>query len=174
MADELWAAWAARTTGITARPALVASVAWLPDPTCVAPRKWRYGTRLIRRFASVLVAPGGAGKSALALAQAVALASGRSFLGERVHHSVPAWMINLGDPFEELERRLAAVLIQHGIPNAAVHERLFLNSGRQRRLCMARQFGEGHDGATIAHPDKDAVIEQAGCAGSGSSSSIRS
>ena len=167
-ADALWAAWSARTIAATeaAGPALVASAARLPDPTRIPPREWLYGTRLIRRFVSVLVAPGGAGKSALALAQAVALASGRSFLGERVHHSVPAWVINLEDPLEELERRLAAVLIQHGIPNAAVQDRLFLNSGRQRRLCMARQFGarqfgEDDAGATITHPDKDAVIEQA-------------
>ncbi len=162
MADELWTAWEQARQAYQAAPgleaALQATAARLPDPMRIPPREWLYGTRLIRRFVSVLVAPGGVGKSALALAQAVALASGRSFLGERVHHSTPAWVINLEDPLEELERRLAAVLIQHGIPNEAVRGRLFLHSGRDRRLCMARQSIEG---VSIAHPDQEAVIAQA-------------
>ena len=73
---------------------------------------------------------------------------------------MPAWVINLEDRIDERERRLAAVLIPHGISNAAVQDRLFLHSRRQRRLCMARQFADCADGATITHAE-ETVIEQA-------------
>lgn len=159
--DDLWTAWSAARGG-TVTP-LHAVAARLPAPHSIPAREWLYGTRLIRRYVSVLVAPGGVGKSALALAEAVALATGRGFLGERVHHSVPAWVLNLEDPIEETERRVAALLLHHGIPAAALAGRLFLHSGRQRRVCMAR-LGAG---GSITHPDQAAVIAAARAAGIG-------
>ena len=145
LADD-WAAW--ETPPLEAMPAL------LPDAAAIPPREWLYGTRLIRRFVSVLVSPGGVGKSALAMGMAVALASGRAILGERVHHSVPAWVLNLEDPLDELNRRLAALLHQHAIEPAAIRDRLFLHSGRTRRLCMARVGADG----TVEHPDQAAIV----------------
>ena len=152
MAD-VWEAWAERRAPAAA---FVAEPAALPDPACIAPREWLYGTALVRRFVSVLIAPGGVGKSALALAQALALATGEPFLGERVHHSVPVWVLNLEDPLEELNRRLAALMIHHAIPPARVAGRLFLHSGRSRRVTMA---AVGPDGGTIIHPDKSALTD---------------
>lgn len=157
----VWAAWAGRRP--VAVPALVAAAARLPEPATIPPRAWLYGTRLIRCFVSVLVAPGGVGKSALAMAQAVAVATGRSFLGEKVHHSVPAWVLNLEDPLDELDRRLAALLLLHAIPREAVRERLFLHSGRERRVCMARPV----EGGSVAYPDQAAVIAEAHARGVG-------
>src|SRR5208283_5614809 len=91
--SEVWAEWQRRRVQpLTAEPAA------LPEPATIPPREWLYGTRLIRRFVSVLAAPGGVGKSALALGIAAALATGRPILGERVHHSVPVWLLNLEDP----------------------------------------------------------------------------
>jgi hypothetical protein len=160
---EIWAQWDAARDAARERPAaLAAAPAALPAPETIPPREWLYGTRLVRRFVSVLAAPGGVGKSALALAQAVALASGRPLLGERVHHSVPAWVLNLEDPLDEMHRRLAAVLRLHRLDDAAVAGRLFLHSGRSRRVCMAAL-----DGAAIVHPDRDAVIAAATAAGIG-------
>lgn len=154
---DLWIAWEAARL-----PRLEASLAALPEPAAIPPREWLYGTRLIRRFVSVLAAPGGVGKSALALAQAVALASGRGFLGEHVHHSVPAWVLNLEDPLDELNRRVAALMRLHALPREAVAGRLHLTSGRDRRLCMAAADETG-----IAHPDREAVAEAAIAAGIG-------
>jgi len=136
----------------------------LPDPAAIPPRQWLYGTALIRRFVSVLIAPGGVGKSALALGQALALATGRGFLAERVHHSVPAWVLNLEDPLEETERRLAALMRRHAIAREEVAGRLFLHSGRDRRLCLA---AIGPDGWRVVHPDRDGIIEAASAAGIG-------
>ena len=54
----VWEAWEAARSD---PPALAAVPAPLPDPASIPPREWLYGTRLIRRFVSVLAAPGGAG-----------------------------------------------------------------------------------------------------------------
>ena len=47
----------------------------------VAPREWVYGRHLIRGYVSCTVSPGGAGKTTLALTEAIALATGRALLG---------------------------------------------------------------------------------------------
>ena len=150
MQDPFWQNWDAGGQILSAVPAV------LPDPDKIAPREWLYGTALVRRFVSVLVAPGGVGKSALVLGQALALATGKNFLAEKIHHSVPAWVLNLEDPLEETERRLAALMIRHQIPRADVAGRIFLHSGRQRRVRMAVI---GTDGFTIAYPDRAAIVE---------------
>ena len=156
---ELWSQWDAAR----APPALSAVPAALPDATRIPPREWLYGTRLVRRFVSVLAAPGGVGKSVLALGQAVSLASGRPLLGERVHHSVPVWVFDLEDPLEEMHRRLAAFLRLHLVPDDAVAGRLFLHSGRTRRLSLAAL---GPDGA-IVRPDQESLTAAALAAGVG-------
>jgi hypothetical protein len=151
--SDLWQRWhAAEDAPLTAIPAA------LPDPATIPPREWLYGAFLVRRFVSVLAAPGGAGKSALAMGQAVALASGRPILGERVHQSAPAWIINLEDPLDELNRRLAACLRLHRLADAEIAGRVFLHSGRERRVCMAALDA---DGVSVTRPDQEAVTAAA-------------
>ena len=53
------------------------------DPATMPRREWLYGRHLIRKFVSATFAPGGVGKSALALAEAMAMASGKPLLGPR-------------------------------------------------------------------------------------------
>lgn len=142
--------------GAALAPALLARMAPMPEPGAIPPREWLLGTRLVRRFVSLLVAPGGVGKSALALASAVSLASGRNILDEHVHHSVPAWVLNLEDPADEVHRRLAALMRLHRIEASELQGRLFIHHGRDRRLTMA----EAVAGATVTHPDQDAVLQQ--------------
>ena len=162
LGPDPWAAWA-RQVAPAARAALTAEPLRLPPPETIPPREWLYGHRLIRRFVSVLAAPGGVGKSALALAQAVCLVTGRELLGERVHHSVPAWVFNLEDPLDEMHRRLAALLMHFGVAEAEVSGRLFLNSGRLRRLVMAEP---GDDGG-VALPDREPLVAAGLAAGVG-------
>jgi hypothetical protein len=157
--SDVWAEWQRRRVlPLTAEPAS------LPDPAAIPAREWLYGTRLIRRFVSVLAAPGGVGKSALALGIAVALATGKSFLAERVHHSMPVWVLNLEDPLEELHRRVAALMRLHGLPRESLDGRRFLHSGRTRRLTMAALEVQG---TGIAHPDRSFVIDACLAAGIG-------
>ena len=111
----------------------------------------------------MLVAPGGVGKSALALGQAVAVATGRPILGERVHHTVPAWVLNLEDPLDELHRRLAALMQLHGVPRAALEGRLFLHSGRAPPRDDGRARRRRH--GSMRHPDRDAIVAAASARG---------
>jgi hypothetical protein len=141
--------------GSATKPPLDAVPARLPEPEKIPPRPWLYGDFLVRGFVSVLAAPGGAGKSAYALAVALSVATGRPLLGERVHRALPAWVLNLEDPLDELDRRLAALLRLHGLGAADVAGRLHLHSGRTRPLCMA--MPDDRPGV-IRHPDQDAVI----------------
>lgn len=127
----------------------------LPDPNLIPPREWLYGTRLIRRYITVLVAPGGTGKTLYSMAVALALASGKPLLGDPVHVRVKVWVFNLEDPMEEMERRVAAMMLRHGLTRADLEGYLFLHSGRDRRLAMANLTDDGH---TIVHPDKNAVV----------------
>ena len=148
--DGVWAAYNA--------PPLLPLQARAPplgDGTAIPPREWLLGTRFVRRFVSLLAAPGGVGKSSFALASAVSLASGRNILDEHVHHSAPAWMMNLEDPADELHRRLAALMRLHRIGADALEGRLFAHHGRDRRLLMA----EGGE-AGVAHPDQEAVLAE--------------
>lgn len=129
----------------------------LPDPSTIAPRPWLYGTQLVRGFVTVLVAPGGTGKSAYAMAVAAAMATGTKFLGEHVFERVNTAILNLEDPMEELDRRLAAIVIRHRIPRASLDGHYFMHSGEDRPVTMACL---GTDGFTIVHPDEDALIAE--------------
>jgi hypothetical protein len=161
--DATWDAYARLSGTAPPPPPLRARAAPFPAPEAIPPREWLLGTRLVRRFVSLLVTPGGVGKSALALASAASLACGRNILNEHVHHSVPAWVLNLEDPADEVHRRLAALMRLHGIADAELHGRLFLHHGRERRVVLAESQGFG----AVAYPDRDAVAEEARAHGIG-------
>jgi hypothetical protein len=149
-ADE----WESRRAKVVQHPlALVA--ARLPDPERIPPREWLYATRLVRRFVTVLVAPGGTGKSLYSLGVGMALAAGKPILGEYVHHQVNVWAMNLEDPLDEIDRRVAAMMLRHKLTREELAGRLFLHSGRDRKLTMAQR---SDDGFSVQFPDKDAVI----------------
>ena len=74
-----------------------------------------------------------------------------------------AWVLNLEDPMDELDRRVAALMIRHRIPPEEVAGRLFLHSGRARRVTMATEGPSGR----IVHPDKPGLIAAARAASIG-------
>ncbi|HEX3399408.1 MAG TPA: AAA family ATPase [Acetobacteraceae bacterium] len=138
-------------------PPLKLYPARLPDPRSIPPRQWLYGTHLIRGYVSVLVSPGGTGKSALAMAIVLELVAGRRLLGNRVFSRVNGAIFNLEDPMEELDRRVAALMIRHQIDRTELEGRLFLHDGEGRGLKLASL---DTDGFTVAYPDEQALIEQ--------------
>jgi len=154
-ADPIWGG---------SKPKLVTSIdvplllkpARLPDPTTIPPRRWLMGTQLLRGFVTVLVAPGGTGKSIYAMTAALALATGRKLLGLHIWERANVAVIN-EDPLEELERRLAAIIIRHKIDDTEVHGHYFMNSMDERQILMA---SKDSDGFTVVHPDEAALIEQ--------------
>jgi hypothetical protein len=51
------------------------------EPSEIPPRQWLYGHLFIRRYLTETIAPGGLGKSSLAIAESLALVTGRNLLG---------------------------------------------------------------------------------------------
>ncbi|MCG6556913.1 helicase RepA family protein [Ruegeria sp. 1NDH52C] len=127
-----------------------------PSPSKIPPRRWVYGHSVIAGFVSVLAAPGGTGKSALILTEALAMATGKTLLGgDDPRRPRRVWMHNAEDPSDEQLRRLAAMQAHRGISDAEIGGRLFLTSGRDLSLCLARQ---GVDGPEIVAEHLDAVV----------------
>lgn len=124
------------------------------DPSTIPPRAWLYGRHLIRKQVSVTVAPGGVGKSSLTISEALAMVSGKPFLGEWVARDLKVWIYNLEDTRDELERRVIAAMMHHGISQEEVSGRLFVDTGRERSLCTAVQT---RDGVTLVKPEIEAL-----------------
>lgn len=140
-------------------PPLVLQPARLLDPRSIPPRRWLYGTQLVRAFVTVLVSPGGTGKTAYSMAVGAALASGIALLGEHVFERVNVAILNLEDPMDELNRRLAAIRLRYRLGPDELANRYFLHSGEDRPLVMA-STEEGGDGFKIVYPDEIALINE--------------
>lgn len=119
-------------------------------------REWLYGWHLIRKFGSATFAAGGVGKTLLKLAEAIAMATGRPLLGIKPHQRCRVWYWNGEDPQDELDRRIAAICIQYNIKNDELQGWLFVDSGRDQEIVLARQT---RDGAIVAEPVAAALVE---------------
>lgn len=125
------------------------------DPATIPAREWLYGRHLIRRFLSTTVAPGAVGKSSLALVEAIAMVTGRPLLGVPTPRCLRVWYVNLEDPLEEIERRVAAILLHYGIERGEIEGRLFLDSGRTSEIVIATTT---KDGAKVAEPVVEGLV----------------
>jgi RecA-family ATPase len=87
------------------------------------------------------VAPSGLGKSSKSLVEAVAMATGLDLLGVGWKPEKPlrVWYWCGEDPREEIERRVAAILLYYQINPVLLGDRLFIDSGRQKRIYIARE-----------------------------------
>lgn len=105
----------------------------------IPPRAWIYGRHLIRGFASGTIAPGGVGKSSLTLTEAMAVATGEPLLGVEVYDQCKVWVWNGEDPNDEVLRRTQGVMIEHGITDDDLVNRLFLDSGRDTPIKLVTE-----------------------------------
>ena len=122
------------------------------DPKKMPRRQFVYGKHLIRGYLSATVAPGGVGKSSLALVEAVAMATGKPLLGITTKPR-RVWYVNLEDPREEIERRVAAVCLNFDIKPNELGGRLHFD-GREIEIVLATQNKSGY---AIAAPAVDAL-----------------
>lgn len=121
------------------------------DPEALPPREWLYGTILQRGHVTVLVAPGGTGKTQASMAMGLDVASGRGLLGYHIFCRVPVWLLSLEDPALEMQRRIAAFRLLHRVPWAELRGYFYTHVGRERPVVMAQVSPD--DGATIIFPD---------------------
>lgn len=122
----------------------------------IPPRQWLYGGHMIRGFVSLTVSPGGLGKSSMLSVEALAMASGRDLLGHRPSHALRVWLWNGEDPREEVERRITAACLHHGIEAEDLADRLMMDSGRDVPINLATLGG---DGLKVARPLGDHLID---------------
>lgn len=109
------------------------------DFASIPPRQPLYGNHYIRKFMSTTVAPGALGKSSLVLAEAVSMAIDRSLLGAKLHANRPLKVAyyNAEDPYDEIQRRVAAICQFHGVDQSLLVNHLFIASGRDNPILFA-------------------------------------
>lgn len=126
------------------------------DPKTIPPRPWLYAKHYMRGMASATAGIGGAGKSTMLLTEAVGAACGFNLLTKEQIPVGPlrVWVHNGEDPPDELERRIAAILIHHGVTDHALGGRLFVTSGREMPILVAEALS---DGGKVFVPREDGV-----------------
>jgi hypothetical protein len=118
------------------------------DPGVLPPRGWLSATQFCREFLSLLIAPGGTGKTALRYLQAIDLAreSMETITGFKKFQRCKVLIVGLEDGRKEMDRRIAAALIHHGIEREEIKGHLLCWSPKGIKLAElkggSRQIGE--------------------------------
>lgn len=139
------------------RPSVPAPLPWIyRDPTQMRPRPWLLGTMLLRGYCTVLSSQGGVGKTSLAILACLAVITGRRDL-LNMHSFVqgPTWYLTLEDDIEELERRIAAAIIEHNVNADTVDGQLYVNHPNLTLLTT-----DPRTQAALLTDDLDALIAQ--------------
>lgn len=131
-----------------ARPVVATPFSWV-DPATLPQREWLYGRHLIRGEVSATLAPGGVGKTSLAIVEALAMVTGFPLLGYEPANQLRVWIWNGEEPIDELRRRLAAAMKHFGIVPDMVADRLFISTGHDLPLVLAE---DGRDGTQVHLP----------------------
>jgi AAA domain len=96
------------------------------DDAVIEPRQWLLGNKFCRRYVSTIVADGGTGKTALRIAEAIALATGRPITGEHVFQRSRVLFVSLEDDADEIRRRIKACCLHHKIGSDELRDHLFV------------------------------------------------
>jgi len=104
------------------------------DNYVIPPRGWLLGTTFCRRFLSSLLADGGVGKTAVRVAQLMALATGRALTGEHVFQRCRVLILSLEDDEDELRRRVYAVMRHWNVTPDDLRGHLFLAAPKGLRI----------------------------------------
>ena len=114
----------------------------------VRPREWLLWSRYLRKNITVTVAPGGAGKSALAIVEGLSLASGKNLVENSVKEKTAVWYYNTEDDFDELNRRIRAATLFYKLNKTDLCN-FYFTSGRSRPLILVAD--DRRHGLTINH-----------------------
>jgi hypothetical protein len=130
---------------------------WI-DPATIPKRQWLFRKHYIRGYATGTVAPGGTGKTAMTIVEALSMATGRDLIGGDPNPvGLKVWLWNLEDPEVEIRRRIAAAVQHHHIVPATLDGKLFVNSGRDTPLVIARKV---KDTIKVLEPVVDALVAE--------------
>lgn len=129
--------------GRKTKPISATPFGW-PDPRSIPTRPWLMGHWLLAGEVTAIIAPGGTGKSTIGNAIALSLASGQPLLGKPLHRGTQAaWIYNLEDAQDELDRQISAAALFYGITPDDCGGRLLVDSGLDQPLCTAKEDQQG-------------------------------
>jgi hypothetical protein len=102
------------------------------------PRRWLTANQFCRRFLSGLLGPGATGKTALRVLQYLSLATGRPLAGQHIFRRCRVLMLSFEDDQQELQRRILAARLHHGIRAQEVKGWLFYSTPKGVKLAEMR------------------------------------
>lgn len=103
----------------------------------IKPYNWLIQGRYLPGFYTVTVAQGGAGKSRLALLEAISVSTGRHLCHGVIAKKGPVWIYNAEDPYDEIERRIHATCRFYDIPQTELSD-LYYTSGYESPFKLAK------------------------------------
>jgi hypothetical protein len=110
----------------------------VPAAKDLSPRKFLYANHYIRGAITTTIGPGGWGKTAMTVVDAIGMASGRNVIGHRTDKPLRVGIINPEDGQDELDRRLRAAMDHYGVTNEDFGGRLFVDAPREDLIVMRR------------------------------------
>ena len=151
--DHGWQGWSPSMTPATLPPVTWSAVDLQVSFSNIPHRRWLYGTYLIRGEITVLAAPGGAGKTALATGIAVEIATGNAKLSETLwkNNDQKVLYVNGEDSRTEIARRLWAFCQEHNIPEQDM-TRLSVAAAEDPRV-QSMSFLRSNERATVLNED---------------------
>ena len=118
------------------------------DPKTIKPRDFLYGIDIVRGYVTGTVSMGGVGKTSEVQVEIAAMLTGRDLLGVTPKRPYRVWYINLEDPLEEIDRRMAAIFQHYGISEQDIGGRFFRDSGRSTEPGKEGRFIIAREGKT--------------------------
>lgn len=121
-------------------------------------RDFQLSQLLLSGYISVSVAPGGAGKSMVALVFAISIALGKELLeGFTPSRQRNVLVINNEDDAEEMRRRISAICSVYDIDMDALTGKLFVYSGYEQPVILACESGS--DNTPVETQDAEYLIQ---------------
>lgn len=133
----------------------------LRDTSEIPPREFLHAGHYVRKYLTATVGAGGGGKSSLSIVEALAMVTGRPLLDPDGPLSKPlrVWLVNIEDPAEEIERRVAAAAKHFNITNDQIGGRLFIDSGRDQSFVIMQSNGRE---IKLCEPLVEELVEEIG------------
>ena len=113
-------------------------------------RQWLVDGLCLKAYITGLVAPGGTGKSSLALALGISVASNTDILQLGARQQANVLVINNEDSYDELRRRIAGITTQFGINPISLKDRLFYESGYEKKYMLSEMSDSGQKETAFA------------------------
>ncbi len=113
---------------------------------------------IMRGYVSVTVGAGGVGKSLISTLSAVAVAVGTPLTGSPINEQVPVLILNNEDDQNEIDRRIAGILLHHNIQPSHYKDRIHTLSGYGRPIMIAQRIDRDIVAATHDYESLHAYI----------------